>query len=50
MLSFLKGAGYSVVNIRDLMYIRDMQRSQQPWYRRFAPQKTYYILTAKKEA
>lgn len=50
MMSFLNGAEFAVVSIRDLMYIRDMQRSQQPWYRRFAPQKTYYILTARKEA
>jgi len=50
MTSFLERAGFSGIGFRDLMYIREMQKAQQPWYRRFVPQKTYYILTAKKQA
>ncbi len=50
MTSFLERAGFSVEDFQDLMYIREMQKARQPWYRRFAPQKTYYILTAKKQA
>ncbi|OPX64373.1 MULTISPECIES: class I SAM-dependent methyltransferase [unclassified Methanoregula] len=49
MISFLEEAGFFGVRFRDLMYIREMQKPFQPWYRRFAPQKTYYILAAKKQ-
>lgn len=48
MVSYLERAGFTDLCFRDLMYIRDMQKPQQPWYRRFAPGKTYYILAAKK--
>jgi ubiquinone/menaquinone biosynthesis C-methylase UbiE len=49
MVSYLERAGFTDLCFRDLMYIRDMQKPQQPWYRRFAPGKTYYILAAKKQ-
>jgi hypothetical protein len=49
MVSYLEHAGFTDLCFRDLMYIRDMQKPQQPWYRRFAPGKTYYILAAKKQ-
>lgn len=48
MISYLGRTGFGGIEFRDLMYIREMQKSQQPWYRRFAPGKTYYILTATK--
>lgn len=49
MMSCLDDAGFGGASFRDLMYIREMQKPQQPWYRRFAPSKTYYILAAKKQ-
>jgi len=48
MVSDLKYAGFTVISFHDLMYIREMQKLQQPWYQRFAPDKTYYIVTATK--
>jgi hypothetical protein len=48
MISYLEHAGFTDVCFRDLMYIREMQKPQQPWYRRFAPSKSYYILAATK--
>lgn len=48
MVSYLENAGFTGITIRDLMYIREMQKPQQSWYRRFAPSKTYYILAATK--
>ncbi len=49
MVSDLKRAGFSGICVRDLMFIREMQKSQQPWYQRFAPARTYYILAATKQ-
>jgi ubiquinone/menaquinone biosynthesis C-methylase UbiE len=49
MVPCLENAGFTGISIRDLMYIREMQKPEQPWYRRFAPGKTYYILTATKK-
>lgn len=49
MVSCLERAGFVDLCFRDLMYIREMQKPLQPWYRRFAPGKTYYILTATKK-
>lgn len=48
MVSELEHAGFTGICFRDLMYIREMQKSQQPWYQKFAPAKTYYIVAAKK--
>ncbi len=48
MVSDLEHAGFTGISYRDLMYIQEMQIPQQPWYRRFAPGKTYYLLAAKK--
>jgi ubiquinone/menaquinone biosynthesis C-methylase UbiE len=48
MVSDLEHAGFTGICYRDLMYIQKMQKPQQPWYRRFAPGKTYYILAATK--
>lgn len=49
MVSDLEDAGFTGICFRDLMYIREMQKPQQPWYLRFAPAKTYYILAATKQ-
>jgi SAM-dependent methyltransferase len=49
MLSGLEHAGFTGPCFRDLMYIREIQKSQQPWYQRFAPARTYYILAATKK-
>jgi ubiquinone/menaquinone biosynthesis C-methylase UbiE len=49
MISYLERAGFIGTAFRDLMYIREMQKPQQPWYRRFAPSKSYYILSATKQ-
>ncbi|MEI6292526.1 MAG: methyltransferase domain-containing protein [Methanomicrobiales archaeon] len=46
MVSDLEHAGFRCISSRDLMYIQEMQQPQLPWYRRFAPGKTYYILAA----
>ncbi len=48
MVSDLEHAGFTGICYRDLMYIQEMQKPQQLWYRRFAPGKTYYILAAMK--
>lgn len=48
MVSDLERTGFTGICHRDLMYILELQRPQQPWYRRFAPGKTYYILAATK--
>jgi len=31
------------------MYIREIFKPQQPWYRKFAPGETYYLLAATKQ-
>jgi ubiquinone/menaquinone biosynthesis C-methylase UbiE len=49
-LAYLEHAGFSGMHFRDLMYIREMQRARQTWYRRIAPSKSYYILSGKKTA
>jgi hypothetical protein len=49
MVSDLEHAGFTGICFRDLMYIREMQKRQQPWYQRFASGKTYYILAARKQ-
>ena len=49
MVADLEHAGFTGICFRDLMYIREMQKPQQPWYQRFAPAKTYYILAATKQ-
>lgn len=47
-LGYLERAGFTRMDFRDLMYIREMQRERQPWYRRIAPSKSYYLLSAEK--
>ncbi len=47
-LAYLRDAGFSGMKFQDLMYIRDMQRQRQAWYRRIAPSKSYYLLTGKR--
>jgi ubiquinone/menaquinone biosynthesis C-methylase UbiE len=49
LVSDLELAGFTDICCRDLMYIQEMQKSEQPWYRRFAQGKTYYILSATKQ-
>lgn len=48
MESDLEQAGFTAPCFRDLMYIRDLQKPLQPWYLRFAPSKTYYLIAATK--
>jgi ubiquinone/menaquinone biosynthesis C-methylase UbiE len=48
MVSGLEQAGFTGICFRDLMYIREIQKPQQPWFQRFAPARTYYLLAAKK--
>jgi ubiquinone/menaquinone biosynthesis C-methylase UbiE len=48
MGSDLKHAGFTGIRFRDLLYICEMQKKHQPWYLRFAPAKTYYIVAATK--
>lgn len=50
MVSDLERAGFTGIRFRDLMYIRDIQKLQQPWYQRFAPSRTYYIVAATKQS
>jgi ubiquinone/menaquinone biosynthesis C-methylase UbiE len=49
MISDLEHAGFTGICIRDLMYIREIQKRQQTWYQRFAPARTYYIVAATKQ-
>lgn len=49
MVSDLEHAGFSGISVRDLMYIREIQKRGQPWYRRFAPAMTYYLVAATKK-
>jgi ubiquinone/menaquinone biosynthesis C-methylase UbiE len=49
MVYDLEHAGFTGICYQDLMYIQEIQKPQQPWYRRFAPGKTYYILAATKQ-
>jgi ubiquinone/menaquinone biosynthesis C-methylase UbiE len=46
--SDLENAGFVNISFRDLMYIREIQKRGQPWYQRFAPASTYYIVAATK--
>jgi hypothetical protein len=48
MADMLEHAGFTGISFRDLMYIREIQKRGQPWYQRFAPAETYYIVAAKK--
>jgi ubiquinone/menaquinone biosynthesis C-methylase UbiE len=49
MRSDLVHAEFTNICYYDLMYIREMQKPHQPWYRRFAPGKTYYLIAATKQ-
>jgi ubiquinone/menaquinone biosynthesis C-methylase UbiE len=46
LVTEVEQAGFTGISCRDIMHIRDMQKLQQPWYRRFAQGRTYYLLTA----
>jgi ubiquinone/menaquinone biosynthesis C-methylase UbiE len=48
MVSELEHAGFTGICIRDLLYIRNIQKRGQPWYQRFAPARTYYLVAATK--
>ena len=50
MISDLTKAGFTGISVRDLMYIRKIQKRGQPWYQRFAPAVTYYLAAATKQA
>jgi ubiquinone/menaquinone biosynthesis C-methylase UbiE len=43
LLAFLKNAGFSSIQFRDLMYIRELQKSQLAWYKKLAQGRSYYI-------
>ncbi|MEI7856880.1 MAG: class I SAM-dependent methyltransferase [Methanomicrobiales archaeon] len=49
MVSYLEHAGFTGVTVRDLMYIREIQKCGQSWYQRFAPARTYYLVAATKQ-
>lgn len=46
MQALLGRTGFLPLHVRDLLYIRDLHRSQLPWYKRLAQGKTYYIVTS----
>ncbi len=46
MLALLERAGFLPLHVGDLLYIRDLHRSQLPWYRRLAQGKTYYLVAS----
>lgn len=48
MQAYLGQAGFLNIQLRDLMYIRELQKSRLPWYRRIAQGKSYYIVAATK--
>ena len=50
IISELEHAGFTGIRVRDLMYIREIQKRRQPWYERFAPARTYYIVAAMKQS
>jgi ubiquinone/menaquinone biosynthesis C-methylase UbiE len=43
---FLENAGFSGISFRDIAYIREMQRIEQPWYRQLVPAQGYYLISA----
>jgi len=47
--SFLERAGFSGISFQNITYIREMQKFQQPWYRRFVPTQCYYIISATRQ-
>ncbi len=49
MAADLEHAGFTGICVRDLMYIRGIQKRGQPWYLRFAPARTYYLVAATKK-
>jgi len=49
MLAYLKHAGFSNLQSRDLMYIRELQKSQISWYRRLAQGRSYYLIASTKQ-
>lgn len=49
MISEVKHTGFTDICFRDVMYIREILKPQQPWYQKFAPGETYYILAATKQ-
>jgi ubiquinone/menaquinone biosynthesis C-methylase UbiE len=46
--AYLQQAGFLDMQFRDLMYIRELQKLQLPWYRKLAQGKSYYIVASKK--
>jgi ubiquinone/menaquinone biosynthesis C-methylase UbiE len=47
--SYMQRAGFTGTEFHDLMYIRELQKAELPWYRRLAQGRSYYILAAKKQ-
>ncbi len=48
LVSYLDHAGFTGICVRDLMHIRELQKRELPWYQRFAPAMTYYLVAATK--
>jgi ubiquinone/menaquinone biosynthesis C-methylase UbiE len=48
MLAYLGQAGFQNIQFRNLMYIRELQKSRLPWYRNLAQGKSYYVVTSRK--
>ncbi len=44
----LERTGFFKIHYSDLMYIREIQKQQMPWYKRFVKGKSYYLVHSKK--
>ncbi|MDD1729622.1 MAG: methyltransferase domain-containing protein [Methanospirillum sp.] len=47
-LNLLKDTGFVHLDTRNLMYIRELQKTDLPWYKRLAQGKSYYIIISVK--
>jgi hypothetical protein len=46
-LKYLEDAGFIHLDTRDLVYIRELHKSEFPWYKKFVQGKSYYIINSK---
>lgn len=46
--TYLERSGFSDITFQDLMYIRELQKSDTPWYRRLVQTRSYYLLAGRK--
>ena len=49
MESDLEQTGFSSIKFQDIKFIQEIQKQQQPWYLKFAPGRSYYIIAATKK-